>query len=169
MFEATSISMSYNEREDRIFVDARGAEGNAHLVLTRRITRGLLGTFATLLEKSSVAVSRAPADMRSDVIAVEHLSALRHAREPQSSLPDANPHLYPPILVDKVDVQVTRTSFRLMFHGSDGPVAGLSLSRSKFHRLVAAIDHLSSSAEWNIRGGIAWLEGSQAGPTRLVS
>jgi hypothetical protein len=161
MMEATQITISYDEIEDRIFVDTGDGRTRARLILTRRITHRLLGAFIALLERSSLAVTRAPADLRAEVIAFEHLSAISHSEEqdtpaspaplsPATGAPDAT-------VIAKVDVQVAPQSFRLLFHSSEEAVAGLTLSRPNFHKILAALDRFAAAAEWNIRGDAEWL------------
>jgi hypothetical protein len=171
MMEATSISISYSEADDRLFLDTGDAQSAGRLILTRRITRRLLSAFVTLLEKSSAALKRAPADLRTEVIALEHaMSQSQEASRP------AQPgrvlaKSFDPVVVAKVDVKVLPRAFRLMFYSAHEPVASLTLSRQKFHRLLAVLDQFATTAEWNIRDGAEWLDATaeNVGAGRLVS
>ena len=173
MIKATSLSISYSETEDRIVVDASDGQNTTRLILTRRITRRLLSAFAQLLERSSLAMKRAPADMRSEVIALEHLSAVAQARQPAAGVPAkaARPPTSSPVVIAKVDVEVTQRTFRAVFHSTQEPIASLTLSRPKFHHLLATLDRFAASAEWNIRDGAEWFGTSpiEIGKGRLVS
>lgn len=172
MMETKSISISYDEADDRLFLDASDANGSGRLILTRRITRRLLSAFVTLLEKSSVALKKAPADLRTEVIALEHLSAVSQAQDVnRSAIPGQSLRkAFDPVVIAKVDVQMRPRAFRLVFHSAREPVASLTLSRQKFHRLLAALDQFAAAAEWNIRDGAEWLDPNQAGGGgRLVS
>jgi hypothetical protein len=173
MMETTSISISYSEGDDRLFLDATGVQGAGRLILTRRITRRLLSAFVKLLEKSSVALTRAPADMRTEVIALEHLSAMQQPQEARGPAQSGSalPKAFDPMVVAKVDVQTLPRAFRLVFHSAQEPVASLTLNRQKFHRLLAALDRFATAAEWNIRDGAEWLDATtaNAGGGRMVS
>ena len=85
MIEVKSINFGYDAVEDRLLLDCIGGDAARTLLLTRRITRRLLHGFANALETSSPAVRRAPAEVRREVIALEHFSSL--AVESRSTTP----------------------------------------------------------------------------------
>jgi hypothetical protein len=162
MIEATTITLSYSDHEDRIFLDCNDGTYLSRLVLTRRITRRLLSAFAELLEKSSIALTKAPADLRTEVIALEHLSAINQlqpktAKEAGQSVSVLNN--LGSLLVAKVDFHVTGQSFRLIFYSTVEAIVGLTLTRTDFHKVLAMLDQRATEAHWDIQGGTQWLSG----------
>ena len=74
---ASQLTFAYSESEDRLTLLARDAAGGAvHVLLTRRLTERLINGLAQLLEQSSPLAQTAPADLRSDIILMEHQDAL---------------------------------------------------------------------------------------------
>jgi hypothetical protein len=173
MIDATSITLSYSEVEDRVFADASDGRITERLILTRRISRRLLSAFVNLLERSSATAKRAPLDMRNDVIALEHLSAV--SQPPEKGAPaKAGPNPAPvevraAVVLTKVDVQVLPRAFRLVFHSAREPVASLTINRLKFHKLLAALDRFATTAEWNIRDPSEWLDADKSGAKRRLA
>lgn len=164
MIEVTNIGFGYDENEDRLVVTCADGKQAQPLLVTRRIARRLLQGFANILEVSSPAVSRAPAGLRHEVIALEHFSSLAAVPEgqPGPADPGISPVSLPPTLAIKVDVEVHPTLFRLVIGSVSEPLVTLSLTRGDFHKLLAAFDHWANVAEWNIQGDAGWLNGAQA-------
>jgi len=77
LLSPTHLSLSYNIAEDRLIIIATGQnKARLALLLTRRLTERLINGLAALLEKSSVVAARAPAELRGDVVLLEHQVAL---------------------------------------------------------------------------------------------
>ena len=166
MIESTRIFVGYDENEDRIFIDFSDAESRCRLWLTRRLTRRLWSAIIDILERSSPTVSKTPADMRKEVIAFEHLSAISRP-EPAAADPSAQPPADKAdrgaALLHKVDINFTQEAFRLVFHTAAEARAGLTVGRTELHKILALVDQCATAAEWDLGVATEWLR--QAGPT----
>ena len=167
MIESTRISVGYDETEDRIFLDCSDAGARIRLWLTRRITQRILAAVAELLERSSPTLLKAPADMRQDVIAFEHLSALSAPEAPPATPGEgadgARISDRGAALLHKVDIETQPYAFRLVFHAADGPKAGLTVIRTDLHKTLALFAQAASVAGWEMAGSGEWLK--KPGPT----
>ena len=163
MIETTRISVGYDENEDRIFVDCNDNETACRLWLTRRITQRLLGAFVDVLERSSPRLLRTPADMRQDVIAFEHLSAISRPEPvaPAAGVGQAMADAGAALLY-RVDVEIMPEAFRLVFHSPTEPKAGLTINRMELHKTLALLDQCATAAEWDVGGATEWLRRADA-------
>lgn len=167
---ATKLRFAYSEPEDRLALLALDGHGQGvHVALTRRITGRLINGLAHLLEQSSTVAVQAPADMRSDIILMEHQTALFGQG---TSSPDVvgeavedTPPLPAPQIVTAVDVNVTPTTFEIVMRIGETPLVHLSLNRLQVHQLVEALSQRAEGAGWNITLGAAWMEPDQ---TKIV-
>lgn len=173
MIEAKRITFGYHDVEDRLRLVCSNEEKSRCLLLTRRITRRLLSSFAKVLATSSAAAARAPAAVRQEVLVLEHFSSLHdetgHGKMqdgPTETPPDAPP---PPPPVDlgtavvwKVDVTIEPRLFKLVFHSTEEALVSLTLTRGDFHKLLSLLDHLAETAEWDIAAEAGWLSGAEA-------
>lgn len=168
---ATNLRFAYNDTEDRLTVLATDAQSQGvHVALTRRLTERLVNGLAQLLEQSSALAVKAPAEMRDDIILMEHQDALygqgQAAADPGTgdALPDL-PDLPAPRLVTAIDVNVTPTTFAVRVRDAQTPLIALSLGRLDVHRLVEALSQRAEAAGWHIPVSAAWLE---PGQTQIV-
>lgn len=163
---ATSLRFAYSEPQDRLTLLAADPRGQGvHVALTRRLTGRIINGVAQLLERSNALAAAAPAEMRDDIILMEHQDALYgHG---QAVLPvgentsAAVPDLPPPRLVTAVDVTVTAVTFEIRLRETDTALIALSLDRLQVHRLVEALSLQAESAAWNIGLDAGWLEPGQ--------
>ncbi|HLG87245.1 MAG TPA: hypothetical protein VKZ79_08615 [Alphaproteobacteria bacterium] len=170
MLEATRIAVGYDDNEDRIFIDFSGAERQCRLWLTRRITRRLWSAIMDILERSSPIASKTPADMRQEVIAFEHLSAISRPEPAAGAGPDAKPVERSAALLAKVDISFTAESFRLVFHAAAEPAAALTIGRAELHKVLALLDQSATAAEWDLGVATDWLRWpNRSAPEKLAS
>ncbi|TXM71532.1 hypothetical protein FV218_15050 [Methylobacterium sp. WL69] len=165
---ATNLRFAYNDTEDRLTVLATDAlSQGVHAALTRRLTERLVNGLAQLLEQSSALAVKAPAEMRDDIILMEHQDALygqgQAAADPGTG--DALPDLPAPRLVTAIDVNVTPATFEVRVRDVQTPLIALSLGRLDVHRLVEALSQRAEAAGWHIPVSAAWLE---PGQTQIV-
>jgi hypothetical protein len=171
MMNVTTVAAAYLEQDDRLALDCADGVSRLRLVLTRRITRRLLGACISLLERSSAVLAKAPPDLRSEVIGMEHLSALSQRNEPVPAPPTRDLDDLGAVLVTQIDLRATADSFILIIQSGTEPVARLASSRPVFHKTLALLDEWATHAEWNIGGRSAWLDAAAAGalPGRAIS
>lgn len=162
---ASQLTFAYSEPEDRLTLLARDAAGGAvHVLLTRRLTERLINGLAQLLEQSSPLAQTAPADLRSDIILMEHQDALfGKGRAQAESVEAAEPATPVPLtqLVLTIDVEVRPRTFEIGMRAGETALIRLSLDRHSVHRLVEALGQRAEAAGWNLVLGAAWLEPDQ--------
>lgn len=167
---ATNLHFAYNEHEDRLTLLAANSQGQGvHVALTRRLTDRLINGLAQLLEQSSAVAVQAPAEMRDDIILMEHQTALFGQGEPAADR-EAEPSnqitsLPAPQLVTAMDINITPATFEIQMRSGETPLIHLSLNRMKVHQLVEVLSQRAESAGWNIAVGAAWME---PGQTKIV-
>lgn len=176
MIESTRIFVGYDENEDRIFIDFSDAGSQCRLWLTRRIARRLWSAMADLLERSSPTLPKTPVDLRQEVIAMEHLSALSRPEPADAAGQAAKPKAehakadQDTVLLHKVDINFTQENFRLLFHSTAEPKAGLTVGRTELHKILALIDQCATAAEWDLGTATEWLRPpGQAPAAKLAS
>ncbi|KQP11133.1 hypothetical protein ASF28_08805 [Methylobacterium sp. Leaf99] len=167
---AVSLRFAYGEGEDRLTLLAADAQGKAvHVALTRRLTERLVNGLAHLLEQSSSIAVQAPAEMRDDIIMMEHQTALFGQGEPptdrEAEPSDEISSLPAPQLVTAMDINLTPTTFELQMRFGETPLIHLSLNRLQVHQLVEVLSQRAEGAGWNIAVGAAWME---PGQTKIV-
>jgi len=169
---AHSLSFAYNESEDRLVLLTTSAAGeNLALLFTRRLTNRLINGLAGILEKSSAAVSQAPAAMRDDVIMLEHHGAVSTLTDQAPAEPSAVPAPPPssvqaPVhLVTSVDVKTTPAHFEVVLKNTEQPLALFTASRAEIHRIVDVLGRHARDADWAIKPEAAWLELGQTSVT----
>ena len=170
MLDATTVSVCYLQQDDRLALDCADGTRRIRLILTRRLTRRLLNACIGLLERSSAVLAKTPAALRSEVIGMEHLSALKRAA-PAPAPPGPALRDLGSVLVTQIDLQTAADAFSILLQSDGEPVARLALSRSILHRTVALIDEWAERAEWDIGSRTGWLTAAVTGamPGRVAS
>lgn len=170
---ATRLQFAYNEPEDRLTLVAVDAKAQGvHVALTRRMTDRLINGLARLLEQSSAVAVQAPAELRADIILMEHQDALYgHEEAGQASASPEDrpgaviPNFPAPRLATTIDVTVTPTTFEMRVRDEKVPLIALSLTRLEVHRVVETLSQRAEAAGWNIAVDATWLE---LGQTEIV-
>jgi hypothetical protein len=164
---AARLAFSYSEGEDRILLLGWDAQQNGvSTAMTRRLTNGLVNGLAHLLERSNMLASTAPADLRGDIILMEHQDALyggtQDAPAGEETEVKETPQTVPaPFLVHAVDVNITPQTFEILFRDLQNPLIRLSLTRPEVHRIVEALTQRAQAAGWNMSVEAAWLDPAQ--------
>ena len=174
--KATSLTFKYSEAEDRLIVLASEPAGTKiGLLLTRRMIGRLINGLAGILEKSSLAASHAPAEMRDDVVLLEHQGAISNRGAASQGQPTlgSNPAKSPaqaaqePVQVQSVhiqsiDISVKPTHFELLLKdGKLQPIVAMNIGRPELHRVLDMLTRKAEEADWNIRIEAKWLEPGQ--------
>ncbi|GJE41351.1 hypothetical protein [Methylobacterium soli] len=164
---ARSLQFAYSEAEDRLSLLASDAERRVvHVALTRRLTNSLVNGLANLLEQSSPLATTAPADLRDDIILLEHQDALYGETQVPSPVAVAGGeetrlNVPAPRLVQAVDVNITPRTFELLFRAGPSPLIRLSLTRLEVHRVIENLSQRAQAAGWNMSVESAWMEPGQ--------
>ncbi|WP_093154770.1 hypothetical protein [Thalassobaculum litoreum] len=170
-----SMSFAHSEPEDRLVLLVEGEAGaRLALMFTRRLTERLMNGLAGIIERSSVAANHAPADMRGDVVLLEHQGAVLATSEPsgagvlpgtQQSQAEAITGEVPARLVTSVSVTVHPETFDVVMHDAETILARFQANRTELHRILDVFGRQAKAAEWNLRTEASWLE---PGQTRVV-
>lgn len=155
------VSLGYSAKEDRLVLWLGSGEGARSLFLTRRLCALLINGLAGLLARSSSVAAQAPADMRNDIVLMEHQGAMAAASvRPASpeSLPPVSATASAPMLVETVNITTTPDNFRLVFRPSpEGAGPEVALSRSDLHLVLEMLKRQTDLAEWNLPIAPGWL------------
>lgn len=173
-FQARSLTLTYNAPEDRLVLLVVGA-GNEKvgMLITRRLTARLINGLAGILEKSSPAVSRAPAEMREDVVLLEHQEAVGRpgSQGQKDAAPLAGksgtaqggqPVQIKPILLTAIDVSTKPTHFELKLKSGENVITGFIATRNELHRTLGMLKSKAQEADWNLSLEASWLGPDQS-------
>lgn len=153
---ATDLDIRYDAAEDRLILTARGGDGvRVDLMMTRRLTRAVLGGLVDLLVRSNADAVRAESGQRHDVMLFEHLAALERqpvvASATASSMAVSSVQDVPvPDMLRQVDISVIGVGLALSLVGSNSQrSANFRLSRDSGHRLLHALMAKCREAHWD--------------------
>lgn len=182
MITAKTVDFTYDEVEDRLVLDCKDGAQCQRLLLSRRLARRLITVLAGSLERSSPTVRNAPAGVRREVMALEHVSSL--AESPLREMPADDTGLdddgnddgdrdktvtsrserLAEALIKRVDMDSRSGKFHLLLYGTEDAgdaLARLAVNRGEMHRVLAALDHWARRAEWDIDADGGWLQGAE--------
>lgn len=149
------INMTYDAREDRVILRVRTQEAAlAALMLTRRLTRALLGALMQLADRSVAKVTPAadPATRR-EVLAFQHQAQVQASDFQKPFNPQGKPLLgEQPLLVTDVKLGGTAESGRwqLEFIGRDGHNLNLGLDSQGLHAVIKLFNDLLPQTGWDL-------------------
>jgi len=159
---ATSLRFGYDEPQDRLIVLASNATGEGlAFALTRRLTGRLINGLCVILERTSISVSKAPADLRDDVILLEHQGALSAQGAPQPQSPAPQVPREPARLVTRIEITTTPIGVVMTLRDPRRPLVRLNLTRIGLHRMLEVLSRNAEAAAWNIAIDASWLEPGQ--------
>jgi hypothetical protein len=144
-----------------LVIDQEGQE--VLLMLTRRLVARLINGIAGILERSSVAASRAPSDVRGDVVMLEHRgvlaggSAKEDTRSPRRQ-PQASTGRKKPAIVTSINIKIGRRNFEIVLNDARQQVASISVVRPDMHRILNLLRDEAEKADWEIRVETGWLK-----------
>jgi hypothetical protein len=173
------LAFAYDQREDRLLLtvatgiigpDGRIEPQQAHDVLvTRRLAGRLIDGFASLLERTSAVAAKAPADMREDIILLEHQGAIAPGKpRAESAAPDPDQDQdqdhdrVPPArqfsgLLDAIDIGIRPTSFELALKTGGTVVTHFAVTRVELHRILEILSRHAENAGWNLTPQASWM------------
>ena len=170
--KATSLTFTFNESEDRLVVLASNPAGaKIGLLLTRPMTGRLINGLAGILEKSRLTASHAPAEMRDDVVLLEHQGAFSGGSTQEQAKPAPDADAPQPVQIQTVHIQsiyvsVKPTLFEIVLKdGRFQPIVALDIGRAELHRVLALLTRKAEEAVWDIRIEAKWLEPGQTSLT----
>lgn len=168
-----SLTLVHNEPEDRlVLLVSFESEEKRALLITRALAGRLINALATVLEKSSIAASQAPAEVRGDLVLMEHQKAVTppvdqtSPQSPRSSEPSKEPipsrsqHQLssPPVLITSVDIATHPTHFDIAVKTGNEIMVRWNTNRVELHRLLALLIRKAEEANWRLPAKAEWLE-----------
>lgn len=164
-FHAVRLTLLFLESEDRLLLLAANGNGAQEgLVLTRRLTARLINGLAALLERSNVAASTAPEDLKNDIVLMEHQGALAGTEAASSEtagkaavMPENSMARIPQRLVNTVNIKTNPADFHIVLQAPGGVPVATAMNRLDLHRLVELLKRKSETAGWNLQIDAAWL------------
>jgi hypothetical protein len=126
----------------------------------------LINGLAVILERSNVAASTAPDELRSDIVLMEHQGALAGvpaAAQGGEASSQATPGSsgatvqINPRLVTSVDIKTNPTDFHMVLKAAGGVPVAVVLNRLDLHRLVELLKRQADMAGWNLQIEADWL------------
>ncbi|MFV3130225.1 hypothetical protein [Niveispirillum sp. KHB5.9] len=165
---ATAIDVRFIQQEDRLGLTLRSDDDSVDMLVTRRMTRGLVAGMIELLMRSSREVAAAPGESRNDVLLFEHMEAAAGWQRIEGPVPAADPSGAaagdgvrqtdaPAALLVKTDITIRQGIMQLLFHDADGARAEIDLGRDKAHHLLSILREKSVYAQWDI-SEMSWLD-----------
>jgi hypothetical protein len=147
---ATRFFFAYDDPEDRLMLLATDSEDRSMaLALTRRLTGRLINALCVVLEKSSINASTAPADLRDDIILLEHQGALS-AHSAPAPVPRPPVPGGPRGLMTNVEITTLPDGFGLTFRDARQPKIQFKINRVGLHRMLEVIARHAEAANWHI-------------------
>lgn len=146
------------------------------LLLTRRMVGRLINGLAGILHKSSLTAIHAPAEMRNDVILLEHQGAISNTgsqHEPVDTDPDKDSQQVAQqsiqiqtVLIQRIDISVKPKLFEIVLKdGKFQPIVAIDIGRIELHRVLDTLTRKAEEADWDIRIEAKWLEPGQTSLT----
>jgi len=168
----SSLACGYDPGEDRLVLAVTANGATRSIQLTRRLTSKLIDALAHMLEKSNAVADRVPAEMRDDVILLEHIQALgaksaarkQNAGAGQASdgtaagAPARNRVAH---LAVKMTIAPKPPGFHLVVFGRSGALLQAGMSRGDLHRFLELFKRRAEAAGWNLVMESSWLQSDQ--------
>jgi len=164
-----SLSIAYNEKEDRLLLTLSAKDVRLRLLLTRRLAGGLINALADLLAKTSPGAQQASQDVRESMVLFEHHDAVQAAARRNAATgaqpkvdATAPPKLLPPVLLAAVDIGRKGERFTLVFKGPQQALASFLASRHELHQVLDMLRSKTVSAGWALSIDAGWLDAGAA-------
>ncbi len=147
----TTVTFVYGMREDRILAAINPGRPDAWSCwLTRRVVLALIESMTQILANTSAIAQRAPAEIRSEVVAFERDAAMAKTAERMIQTPaDAlNASATAAELVDRLSITNQGENFRVELHGGSGGGAVGVLARAGLQRLLQMLQDEVAKSNW---------------------
>jgi hypothetical protein len=166
---ASAMDIRFVPEEDRLLLTLRSDDAAVDLLLTRRLTRLLLGGIVEMLMRSSSDMRRTPVDFRNDVLLFEHMTAAtswERTRTPsadQGAPAETGPEEAPArpvasarVLVTKLDLNIREGGISFVFYDGDVLTGEIAFPRDKVHQFLSVLLERSVDAHWDLQE-LYWL------------
>ena len=185
---ANQLDVGTNAVEDRVvLIASTKGHGRRGVLLTRRLMKRLLSSYAQVLEKTSETASQAAASHRNEVLQMEFIAALSqidqeggdgdgegdHSQQ-QASAPEA---VY---LATGVHFQPREGNILLAFDGihrdasepngaQPEPALGFVMDRTSAHKVLAMLQDKAEEAGWSLPKPSGWTDKLQQAKASKVN
>ncbi len=161
VLKAQRLAPSYQPDQDRIRLDLDDDQGKSlSLWLTRRLAVRLLPALASKLKSTHEVAARLPESLRSNVLAMEHVSV---TNRPRPDLESAFPLKVAgePLLLQTIELRQRGDALVLYFCGVNSTeLALLQTNRAVLHRFAGALVRHMRRACWLEAVSLDWLDES---------
>jgi hypothetical protein len=165
-----SLTVQHDPAEDRIVLLARIADAEQILLLTRRLTYGLLGALGKQIQRTQGDQRLAQAGLQDELLSMKHARALNRIRKAQADrLPAVSPapQRLPTRLLTTIEIRDQGQGRQLVFSDTQGEIASIALDAAQLHWFVGRLATHSRNAGWDKPIPVpGWLEqNTNAEPT----
>ena len=146
-----TITFVYETREDRVLIAINSGKPEAWACwLTRRVALALLERAANAVGSTSPLAQRAPADIRSELVAFERDAAIAKTAKAMSPTPPDVVKTSKPAaeLLDKITVSRQGDNFRVELQGESRDGAAALVAREEFQRILQMLQTEVAKANW---------------------
>jgi hypothetical protein len=156
---ASSLSLGYDETEDRLVLVATDAEGHdVAILVTRRFAGRLINALCAVLEKTRASAVTDSDDLKDDFILIEYQGALAAKSLPPSPRSSQLVFSGLPHLLNKVEITSGQNGFMLTLGDARTPLFSFNLTRVGLHRLIDALSRHAELAAWALKIQVSWRE-----------
>ena len=146
-----TITFVYKTREDRVLAAINSGKPEAWSCwLTRRVALLLLEHAANLLASTSSLVQRAPADVRSELVAFEREAATAKTAKAMSHTPGEvlKTSGAAAELVERMTISSQGDNFEVELRGETGGGATAVITRAEFQRILQMVQTEVANGDW---------------------
>lgn len=151
MIHLSSLSFHFDSIEDRIRMigNLSNDQQRVDFWMTRRLVLRILDASPQLIQKTSVAVSQAPAEHQAAMAQFEHDKA---KQEPVEREKDQDHSTHDAILLRRMDISYREDRFHLVFFIDDGkePYASSVLTHQEIHQILYWMHKGALGLEWGV-------------------
>lgn len=150
------IRLGYSPEQDRIVLFAHLQQGEVRRAfITRRLLIILLNRMGNKLAESHYSTLDPYSELQ-----MEHILAVNGARPEQEGKASEQILQMQDYLVTNFQIEIQESQLILGLIAEEGPVAGISLSRTQAHQLMRMLSDQANQAGWEVKQPVPWMQHS---------
>ena len=145
-----SLTVRYEAAEDRIVILGSNPKAEQILLLTRRLTFGLLSALSQQIQQTQGDQRLAQAGLQDELLSMKHARALNRIREAQVDcvVVSESPERLPTRLLTQIEISDRPQGRLLIFKDASGEIARMALDAAQLHWFVGRLATHSRTAGW---------------------
>jgi hypothetical protein len=145
-----SLTVRYEAAEDRIVILGSHPKATQILLLTRRLTFGLLNALSKQIQQTQGDQRLAQAGLQDELLSMKHARALNRIREAQVDrvVVTESPERLPTRLLTQIEISERPQGRLLIFKDAAGEIARMALDTAQLHWFVGRLATHSRTAGW---------------------